>query len=90
MIKYLIYDTETESENLDTDDINIHDHKPFMVSYVVADERFNIVHQDYFYLDNTAKQYTFNYYLRQAPTIVGANIKFDVHIEKGKLKLFRP
>lgn len=80
MIKYLIYDTETESENLDTDDINIHDHKPFMVSYVVADERFNIIHQDYFYLDNTAKKATFNYYLKQAPTIVGANIKFDVHM----------
>ena len=80
MIKYLIYDTETISDNLDTDDINIHDHKPFMVSYVVANERFDIVHQDYFYLDNTAKKATFNYYLKQAPTIVGANIKFDIHM----------
>ena len=41
MIKYIIYDTETISDNLDTDDINIHDHKPFMVSYIVADEKCN-------------------------------------------------
>ena len=80
MVKYLIYDTETESENLDTDDINIHDHKPFMVSYIVADEKLNIIHQDYFYLDNTSKKTIFNYYLKQAPTIVGANIKFDIHM----------
>lgn len=80
MVKYLIYDTETESENLDTDDINIHDHKPFMVSYIVTDEKINIIHQDYFYLDNTSKKTIFNYYLKQAPTIVGANIKFDIHM----------
>lgn len=80
MIKYLIYDTETVSDNLDTDDINIHDHKPFMVSYVVADEKLNIVHQDYFYLTDKIKEQVFNYYLGAAPTIVGANIKFDVHM----------
>ena len=46
MIKYLIYDTESESWNKDTDDINIHDHHPFMVSYIVADEHLEIIHQD--------------------------------------------
>ena len=80
MIKYLIYDTETCSDNLDTDDINIHDHKPFMVSYVVSDEKFNIIHQDYFFMEDTVKRSIFDSYLAQAPTIVGANIKFDIHM----------
>lgn len=82
MIKYLIYDTETESTNFDTDDINIHDHKPFMVSYVVADEKLNIISQGFFDLgDGTSPQeQAFLDYLTKAPTIVGANIKFDVHM----------
>ena len=79
MIKYIIYDTETISDNLDTDDINIHDHKPFMVSYIVADEKFNIVHQDYFDIGE-AKENIFKQYLIQAPTIIGANIKYDIHM----------
>lgn len=80
MIKYLIYDTETYSENLDTDDINIHDHNPFMVSYVVCDENFNIIHQDFFHMENDVKRNIFEMYLVKAPTIVGANIKFDIHM----------
>lgn len=80
MIKYLIYDTETISENLETDDINIHDHKPFMVSYVVADEKFNVLHQDHFRFTDAVKESVFINYLMQAPTIVGANIKFDIHM----------
>lgn len=80
MIKYLIYDTETVSDNLDTDDINIHDHKPFMVSYVIADENLKELYQDYFYIDDTVKHNIFKMYLQQAPTIVGANIKFDIHM----------
>lgn len=79
MVKYIIYDTETVSDNLDTDDINIHDHKPFMVSYIVADEKFNIVHQDYFDIGDT-KESIFKQYLIQAPTIIGANIKYDIHM----------
>ena len=80
MIKYLIYDTETVSDNVNTDDINIYDHKPFMVSYVVADEKFNIIHQDYFKFPNTVKENVFKYYLHNAPTIVGANIKYDINM----------
>lgn len=80
MIKYLIYDTETYSTNENTDDINIHDHTPFMVSYVVSDEKFNIVHQDYFNLEQLDKKAIFDNYLSKAPTIVGANIKFDIHM----------
>ena len=80
MIKYLIYDTETKSSNVNTDDINIYDHKPFMVSYIAVDEHLNIVHQDYFRLNNTLKENVFKSYLHQAPTLVGANIKYDVHM----------
>jgi DNA polymerase-1 len=79
-MRYLIYDTETYSTNETTDDINIHDHTPFMVSYVVADEKFNIVHQDYFNLEQLDKKAVFDSYLSKAPTIVGANIKFDIHM----------
>ena len=42
MIKYLVFDTETESKNYQTDDINVHDHHPFMCSYEVLDEKFNV------------------------------------------------
>ena len=64
MIKYLIYDTETVSTNFNTDDINIHDHVPFMVSYVVADDKLNIIHQDYFTFDDTVKEKLFIKYFR--------------------------
>lgn len=84
MVKYLIYDTETISENLNTDDINIHDHVPFMVSYVVADEHLNIIAQDYFTFKDTTKENIFKLYLQQAPTLVGANIKYDVHMLLNK------
>ena len=80
MIKYLVYDTETISDNYNTDDINIHDHKPFMVSYIAVDEKFNILHQDYFHFGDTFKESIFKHYLKDAPTLVGANIKFDVHM----------
>lgn len=80
MIKYLVYDTETYSTNVDTDDINIHDHNPFMVSYVACDETFNVLHQDYFYMEDDIKRSIFDTYLTKAPTIIGANIKFDVHM----------
>ena len=84
MVKYLIYDTETVSENLNTDDINIHDHVPFMVSYVVADEHLNIIAQDYFRFNDNTKENIFKTYLHQAPTLVGANIKYDVHMMLNK------
>ena len=80
MIKYLIYDTETVSDNYNTDDINIHDHKPFLASYVVLDENFNTIHEDYFDIGDAVKEPVFKNYLTSAPTIVGANIKFDVHM----------
>ena len=81
MIKYLIYDTETTSTNMDTDDINIHDHIPFMVSYVAVDSKFQIINQGYFDIGiNSPIEQQFKQYLKDAPTIVGANIKFDVHM----------
>ena len=92
MIKYLIYDTESESWNKDTDDINIHDHHPFMVSYIVADEHLDIVHEDYFYLDDKVKENIFINYLKQVSTIIGANIKYDIHMllnENYDINLFK-
>ena len=84
MIKYLVYDTETVSDNYNTDDINIHDHKPFMVTYVVVDEKLNVITQDKFRFGEDLKENLFKTYLHQAPTIVGANIKFDVHMLLNK------
>ena len=84
MIKYLVYDTETVSDNYNTDDINIHDHKPFMVTYVVVDEKLNVITQDKFRVGEDLKENLFKTYLHQAPTIVGANIKFDVHMLLNK------
>ena len=80
MIKYLVFDTETESKNYQTDDINVHDHYPFMCSYEVLDEKFNVIHSDYFYLKDKIKYNIFFDYLKQVPTLVGANIKYDVHM----------
>lgn len=80
MVKYLIFDTETESTNRDNDDVNIHDHHPFLWSYVVADEHFKILHEGYFFANDPIKEQIFKSYLSQAPTLIGANIKYDVHM----------
>lgn len=78
MNKYLIYDTETE--NKVSEDVNIHDHYPFLVTYVVADEKLNKVCEGKFTFDEINKEKIFKQYLNECPTIVGANIKYDVHM----------
>lgn len=80
MNKYLIFDTETKSRNPELDKPNIHEHYPFMVSYVVADENLNAVYQDWFKITDMNKLNIFNQYLNECPTIVGANIKYDIHM----------
>lgn len=81
MDKYISFDTETLSRNPNTDDVNIHDHYPFMVSYEVLDERLNTTYGNFFYLGkNSQEEQKFIQYLTNIPTIIGANIKYDIHM----------
>lgn len=81
MDKYLSFDTETLSMNPETDDVNIHDHVPFMVSYEVLDERLQTTYGACFYLGkNPNEENKFKQYLLNIPTLVGANIKYDIHM----------
>ena len=80
MNKYLIYDTETENKNPYSTDINIHDHIPFLVSYIVADEKLNETDRGVFKVEDQVSKNKFDQYLKDCPTVVGANIKYDVHM----------
>lgn len=73
MIKYLIYDTET-------DGLNIVESKPFLHQYGLVDEKLNLVSVHSFYDTDVNAKAIFLDYLKQVPTIVGANIKFDIHM----------
>ena len=78
MLKYLIYDTETTGKDI------IHD-KPFFVSYAFVDEHLNMYDKNYFYINGTSvhdieNKNKFDTALQEVSTIVGANIKFDVHM----------
>lgn len=84
MNKYLIYDTETKNKNPESLDINIHDHIPFLVSYIVADERLKEVDRGLFSFDETNEEQKFIQYLKDCDTIVGANIKYDIHMLLNK------
>lgn len=79
MFKYLIYDTETYNRNNLSNTINIHDHYPFLITYVVADEHLDNVAQGVVKL-GTDDETLFKNYLQQCQTIVGANIKYDIHM----------
>ena len=80
MNKYLIYDTETLNKNPASLDINIHDHIPFLVSYVIVDEKLKDTDKGMFLSNETDKEQQFIQYLNDCDTIVGANIKYDVHM----------
>lgn len=73
MIKYLIYDTETTGLNIITD-------KPFLYVYGLVDEKLNLVEQGYFQSNNTKEVQKFLKYLSSVDTVIGHNIKFDVHM----------
>jgi DNA polymerase-1 len=73
MIKYLIYDTETTGLNIISD-------KPFMFQYGLVDHNLQLVSSDWFHVKDKAKMDVFKQHLLSLNTIVGHNIKFDVHM----------
>lgn len=73
MIKYLIFDTET-------DGLNIRTSRPFMFQYGLVDENLNLVQVTVCDPRRIAERLEFLKHLRVVTTIVGANIKFDVHM----------
>lgn len=73
MFKYLLYDTETTGLHIITD-------KPFLFQYAVIDEQLNPVYTGYFNPKDTANKNKFINLLKTINTIVGHNIKFDIHM----------
>jgi DNA polymerase-1 len=73
MIKYLVYDTETTGLNIISD-------KPFMFQYGLVDHNLQLVSSDWFHVKDKAKMDVFKQHLLSLNTIVGHNIKFDVHM----------
>jgi DNA polymerase I len=75
MNKYLIIDTETTGLNIIMD-------KPFLIQYGIVNENLNLIESKVIDLRNLIqKDYdTFLKYLETIPTIIGHNIKFDLHM----------
>ena len=73
MIKYLIFDTETTGLNIVKD-------KPFLFTYGLVDEKLNLVSEHDFEVDDITSKNTFIKHVTTTPTIVGHNIKFDIHM----------
>lgn len=76
-VKYVIFDTETTGLNIVCD-------RPFMVQYLYCDKDLNELDKNIFYVkhrnkDDEQREQDFKYVLEHCNTIVGANIKFDIH-----------
>jgi DNA polymerase I len=72
MVKYLIYDTETTGLNIVTD-------RPFMYVYGLVDEKLNLIEEGLFRSDNLKERQRFEKLIKSVDTLVGHNIKFDLH-----------
>lgn len=77
-ISYLIFDTETNG-------INIGYNKPFMCQYMYVDKGLNEIEKGIFYFkhrnkDDEDREKIFKEVLKNVPTLVGANIKFDCNM----------
>ena len=74
MVKYIIIDTETTGLNIIVD-------KPFLIQYGLVDENLQLTQTTIFdpTTDIKERQY-FENLLQIIPTIVGHNIKFDIHM----------
>jgi len=73
MLKYLIYDTETTGLNIVTD-------KPFLFQYGLVDEDLNLLDVKVFKAKDKKNKQKFIDYIKKVDTIVGHNIKFDIHM----------
>lgn len=74
MVKYIIIDTETTGLNIIND-------KPFLIQYGLVDEQLNLINTVVFdpRID-VADRNHFENLLQIIPTVVGHNIKFDIHM----------
>ena len=74
MFKYIVIDTETTGLNIITD-------KPFLVQYGLVDEKLELIEAKLFDpIIDTAERSIFINHLKNIPTIIGSNIKFDIHM----------
>jgi len=73
MVKYLIFDTETSGLNIVKD-------KPFMFQYGLVDEHLQLIESKWFHVTDKVSRDVFHQHLKNVPTIVGHNIKFDIHM----------
>lgn len=73
MIKYLIIDTETTGLNIVKD-------KAFLFQYGLVDEKLNLTKSVALYENEYVELHMFLQHLKTVPTIVGHNIKFDIHM----------
>ncbi len=73
MVKYLIYDTETTGLNIVKD-------KPFMFQYGLVDHNLQLIETKWFHVKDKASRDIFKQHLESITTIVGHNIKFDIHM----------
>jgi DNA polymerase I-like protein with 3'-5' exonuclease and polymerase domains len=77
-MKYIIFDTETNSNTVEG--INIITDKPFLYQYAVVDDKLNMGPITVFSANDTRERLKFIELLKKIPTFVGHNIKFDVHM----------
>ena len=74
MIKYLIFDAETTGLNIITD-------TPFLLPYALVDENLDIISKHMFDpMVVNIQRALFIQHLKAAPTLVGHNLKYDIHM----------
>lgn len=73
MKKYLIYDSETTGLNIIKD-------RAFLFQYGIVDENLDLIEIETFDSNDATSKSKYAYYLKTIPTLVGHNIKFDIHM----------
>lgn len=73
MFKYLIFDTETTGLNIITD-------KPFIIQYGLVNNNLDLLGLGILDVNNPNDIDTIIQLIKQTPTLVGHNIKYDVHM----------
>lgn len=73
MLRYLIFDTETTGLNIMAD-------KPFLFQYGIVDAKLDLIKVASVSSQDLAGIAEFKALIKQAPVLVGHNIKFDIHM----------
>lgn len=76
---YLVFDTETYKD-VNLQKVNIHEDKPFLFSYTYLDNKLNQLEEGWFRKNDPMKHNHFIELVKQCKVIVGANIKYDIHM----------